>query len=63
MCVVSPQCILGMLCQWLVENDGHYTFYTVYTPRRLGCRPLLGAPGARVCCIVMRMGERSEECV
>ena len=60
MCVVSlavyPRHVVSV-----AENDGHFTFYTVYTPRRPGCRPPLGAPGARVCCIVMRI-ERSEEC-
>ena len=63
MCVVSPVSARHVVS--VAENDGHFTFYTVYTPRRPGCRPPLGAPGAGVCCIVMRIqngGVRSEEC-
>ena len=53
MCVVSSVSARHVVS--VAENDGHFTFYTVYTPRRPGCRPPLGAPGARVCCIVMRI--------
>ena len=53
MCVVSPVSARHVVS--VAENDGHFTFYTVYTPRRPGCRPPLGAPGAGVCCIVMRI--------